>query len=169
MRPRPPRAALALLLLAGCGEGSLFAGPPALPTDGPPTALEVRLDGFGYGAHLVTLVGGDTLLVERRPEWRIDSAGITRVVPTAAQWRAFWDAADRAGVARWPRSCVNARIADGAGYTVTIGTASERRLEAGGMNAYPRADGRCDLDGGWTTEFRTLMEATSRLIGRPFP
>lgn len=140
---------------------------PDFPADGPPDALLVRVDGFGFGTPAVTLRGGDTLVVERRTDWRPDSAVVTRVVPTRDAWQAFWRAADAAGVRAWPRTCRNERVADGGGYTLDIVYAGGR-VASQGTNSYPRRSGACSgLE--TTAEYRAFTAAVAALIGRPFP
>jgi hypothetical protein len=159
-----PALVVALALAASCEP--LTEPAPTLPAEGRPDAFRMRVDGYGYGAHIVTL-RGDTLVVERRPEWRIDSAQITRVVPSSADWAAFWRAANDAGVRAWPRRCLNDRVADGGGYTLEIAYAGAQ-LTSSGTNSYPRRDGRCsEADG--TEEYRVFVGAVSALIGRAFP
>lgn len=161
------RAALgALALVAATACGSTLTD-PELPAGGAPDAFAMRVDGFGFGAHVVTL-RGDTLVVERRPDWRVDSARIARVVPTSRQWAEFWRAADAVGVRRWPRACRNARIVDGGGFTLELAY-SGVTLASQGTNSFPQRDGGCTRDGGASPEYEAFVRAVSALIGRPFP
>ena len=165
---RPPRhrsvIALAALLAAGCSSEPTAP----LPREGAPDLLEVQVHGFGFGSHAVTL-RADTLVIVRRqyfgPGFRADSA---RVQPDAAAWRAFWTTAREAGVARWPRTCANDRVADGGGFTLRI-VDGARRWEAAGSNSYPRANGRCNGSPTASLEYTRFLNAVSELIGRPYP
>jgi hypothetical protein len=164
-RPLPALATLAVALLAvGCSSDPTAP----LPREGVPDVLEVRVSGYGFGAHDVTL-RGDTLVVVRRalfgPPAGTDSA---RVLPDAAAWRRFWRAAGEAGVARWPRSCADDRIADGGGFSLRI-VDGARRWEAAGSNSYPRGDGRCNGSASSSSDFAAFLEAVAALIGRPYP
>lgn len=163
---RSPRATLALALgavaLAACEPVTA----PSFPTDGPPTAFRVSFGGFGFGAHDVTL-RGDTLVVTRVSGFVPDSAVVTTVVPSRADWAAFWRAADAAGVRAWPRECIDTRIADGSGYGLAI-VYDGGRVASSGANGWPRRDGTCDGPE-QTEEFRALLVAVSSLIGRPYP
>ena len=166
MRPPAVPAAIlaALLLTAGCSSDPTAP----LPREGVPDVLEVRVSGYGFGTHDVTL-RGDTLVVVRRaffgPGARVDS---TRVVPDAAAWRRFWITAGEAGVARWPGACANDRIADGGGFSLRI-VDGARRWQATGSNSYPQADGRCNDSPTSSSDYAAFLNAVSALIGRPYP
>jgi hypothetical protein len=161
------RRALALailpLALAACGETTA----PDLPRAGPPRELALSFGGYGYGSHTVTL-RGDTLVVVRRDFFPPQSATTTSVVPDAAAWRRFWQAAGAAGVERWPRVCENRDVADGGGFTLRL-IADAGTWESQGSNSYPQANGRCSGSPDFSRDFRTFTEAVSALIGRPFP
>jgi hypothetical protein len=90
------------------------------------------------------------------------------VVPTPAEWHAFWRAADAAGVRRWPANCRNDRVADGGGYTLELSYPGGR-ITSSGPNSYPQRDGRCNGDPEQSPEFRAFAAAVSRLIGRSYP
>lgn len=150
------------LLLLACDSPTA----PRFPVDEPPTAFEVDVDGYGYGLYRVTL-RGDTLLVERRPDFSLAPQFTTRVVPTRADWRAFWRAADDAGVRSWPHRCIDESVVDGGGYGVEI-TYAGGRVQSAGANSYPRANGHCDSLS-YTDDFRTFTRAITQLIGRQFP
>jgi hypothetical protein len=155
--------ALAALAAGGCDDDDAL-GP--LPRSGPPAAFDVRFVAYGYGSLTATLEG-DALVVRRAPDWQVEET--TTVVPTDADWAAFWGSARRAGLHRWPRSCVDTRLVDGGGISVDIAYAGGR-VEAGTSNAYPTGDGRC-VRGGIdpTGEYMEFVGAMGRLIGRPFP
>ncbi len=157
-------AALAGIPLAalGCDDPML-----ALPREGAPEELR-----FSYGAY-----GGPSLAVElrkdtvvlRRGAWpdgntppAIDSV---RVVPTADEWRGFWDAVEEAGVERWRRRYRAENIADGVGWQLRL-RADGGTLESGGSNAYPDRSGR-EHKGEQTPEFLAFMDALGDLVGRP--
>ena len=108
-------------------------------------------------------------MVVRSPDWDAARTTTTTVVPTDADWAAFWDSARRAKLDAWPRSCVDTRLVDGGGISVDIVHAGGR-IEASTSNAYPQGDGTC-VRGGIdpTGEYMEFMGAMSRLIGRSFP
>jgi hypothetical protein len=167
MRPTLPRSVIALggaILVAGCSSGPTAP----LPREGVPDLLEVRVSGYGFGSHEVTL-RADTLVIVRRqffgPAVGADSA---RVRPDAAAWQRFWSAAREAGVARWPRACANDRVADGGGFTLRI-VDGARSWEATGSNSYPRANGRCNGSPTSSPEYLRFLNAVAALIGRPYP
>jgi hypothetical protein len=136
------------------------------PSDAPPTAFALTVSGFGFGSHSVTL-RNDTLVIDRRREWRPDSASVSYVVPTRAQWGAFWRAADAAEVRAWPPRCENTRVADGGGFTLDVAY-DGGRIASQGTNSYPTRGGDCGGPEG-TREYRELLAAVSTLIGRPYP
>ena len=80
MRRRPALRALALALPALLTLGCVDVTAP-LPSDGVPEAFRVRVHGYGFGAHEVTLTG-DTLRVVRRqffdPRTGVDSVAVVR-------------------------------------------------------------------------------------------
>jgi hypothetical protein len=156
-------AALALAGLACTGVPTA----PAFPLDAPPSALVLQYGGFGFGSHDIVL-RGDTLVVTRIADFRPDSSRTVRVVPTRAAWADFWRAANAAGVRSWPRTCRNADVVDGGGFTLRIEYAGGR-VEATGTNAYPQRDGRCGGSPDWTPEYSAFASAISRLIGMKYP
>ncbi|MDF1505370.1 hypothetical protein [Roseisolibacter sp. H3M3-2] len=154
---------VALLLLAGCSSSTA-----PLPRDGAPDAFEVTYSGYGYGSHVVTLRGEALVVVRRQffdPRVGVDSV---TVVPDGAAWRAFWSAARTAGIARWPRTCADPRVADGGGFALRI-VAGGETWERSGENAYPTARGGCTREAGPSPEYETFTAAVAALIGRPFP
>ncbi|MGZ8468011.1 MAG: hypothetical protein ACXWZ7_01185 [Gemmatirosa sp.] len=156
----------ALLALATAGCDALTG--PDLPRAGAPRELLVSYGGYGYGSHDVSL-RGDTLVVVRREFFRPELTTTARVVPTDAAWRRFWEAADDASVARWPRVCENRDIADGVGFGLRIVADGGETWEAQGSNAYPQANGRCSRSSEPSRDFRAFMAAISELLGRTYP
>lgn len=161
-RARTAAAVLgALLALAGCGDPVRV-----LPREGAPEALEFTLVGYESESYLVG-TRGDTVVLRRipwaaRPGTRIDSV---RVVPTPDAWRAFWSAAERAGVDRWRRRYVSERVVDGLGWELRI-VAGGRTVESEGTNAYPDRYGR-EHEVEPTEEFEAFRAAVGALVGRP--
>ena len=162
---RSRRLATAVFVLAAaCGDDAVAP----LPESGPPAAFVVRADGFGYGSLTVTLTNG-ALVVVRAPDWRAESATATTIVPTDADWAAFWREARAVGLQRWPRRCEYPGISDGSGIAVDI-TYDGGRIQAETMSAYPTGEGGCvrgAIDP--TGEYTLFTAAVGRLIGRPFP
>jgi hypothetical protein len=156
------------MVAAAAGMGCRDATGPRLQTEGPPTAMVVGYSGFGYGSHEVRLRGGDTLVVTRVRWVPADSAAVRTVVPEAAAWRAFWAAASRAGLARWPARCVNREIADGGGLSIAL-TVDGQSIERRYTNASPRRVGTCTTDGSRSAEEIAFATAVEQLIGAPFP
>jgi hypothetical protein len=135
---RPAAAIAAVLALASCTDAM---GP--LPRESAPQALEFSIGGYG-GTSSIWAIAGDTVVVTRIP-WAWEgppaAAEVTRVVPTPAEWRSFWAAAEAAGVRRWRGRYAEEQIADGTGWALSI-TAPGVRIEAEGSNAYPDRYGR---------------------------
>lgn len=156
-------AALAGAGLAAAGCEDTVA---PLPREGVPDALRFSLSGYGMGSAGVEL-RGDTVVYRRVP-WdggnppTVDSV---RVVPTAEAWRAFWDAADEAGVRRWRLRYTSDAI-DGVGWTLSL-DADGRRILSSGVNAFPDRDGRQITDGP-TPDFDAFADAVGALVGRDF-
>ena len=149
-----PAAALAAL---ACSDGLL-----PLPQQGPPEAMEFTTGGFA--AHTYRLeVRGDTV-VAWLFEWSrpapVDSA---RSVPDPAEWQAFWEAAEEAGVQRW-RKYRRDDVVDGGGYALTI-THEGRTLESWGSNAWPDHHGREHHE--VTEAYLRFRDALDVLVGRP--
>jgi hypothetical protein len=162
-RPRIAPLVGAASARAACGAPRA----PAFPEDAPPAAMQLSVGGFGSGQQEVTL-RGDTVIVTRRPFVSPEDATLARVVPSRDAWRAFWRAADAAGVRRWPSTCRNDRIVDGGGYTLELWYPGGR-ITSSGSNSYPQRDGRCNGDPGRTPEFSAFLAAVSQLIGRSYP
>ena len=177
MLPSRPRAsdvarralttALAVASLAvapSCGDDD----PVSLPASGAPAAFEVSFAGYGYVSTSVTL-DGEALVIVRALDANPGERTTTIVTPTDADWAAFWTAARRVGLARWPRSCVNTNVVDGSGLSVDI-TFDGGQITRSAMNAYPRSDGAC-VRGGIdpTDEYMAFFAAMGELIGRSFP
>jgi hypothetical protein len=160
------RRAVAALTLAGAACSGVPTA-PSFPLGSPPSVLELRYGGFGFGSHDVTL-RGDTLVVTRLSDFGPDSSRTTRVVPTPAEWADFWRAADAAGVRSWPRTCRNTDVVDGGGFTLRLEYAGGR-VEATGANSYPQRDGRCGGSPDWTPEYSAFVSAVSQLIGMKYP
>jgi hypothetical protein len=161
MQIRSLALAAALAALAGCDNP---AAP--FPDEGPARVLVFSGGGFGTGAHRVE-ARGDTVVLTRIP-WeglpggRPDSV---RTVPTAAAWRAFWDAADQAGVRRWESRYRAENIVDGYGWSLDL-AAGGSRVRSTGSNAYPDRRGR-EHEGESTPEFRAFVAALEALAGAP--
>jgi hypothetical protein len=158
--PKFSRAPLAAALaVAACSD--VFS---PLPREGVPDAFEFSRGAYGSGSHGVE-VRGDTVVYRRVP-WEGDepfTIDSVRVVPTAEAWRAFWDAADEAGVRRWRRQ-YTANVIDGAGYSLRI-VADGREIESHGSNAYPDRLGReHEVDS--TPDFEAFADAVGALVGR---
>jgi hypothetical protein len=154
-----------LAACVACASASTAA--PRFPDAEPPSAMRVHVGRQWIGTHDVTL-RGDTLVVAFEPMMGSERPSVTRVVPTADAWREFWRAAEGAGVRAWPRECRNPGIVDGGGFTLELAYGGER-IEASGVNAFPRRDGSCRTDGVHSDELRDFLAAVSRLIGRQFP
>lgn len=160
-------AGLAIAALALAVDACRTTPPPDAAAADRPTALHVRIGRQWIGTHEATL-RGDTLVVDVRPMMGSEAPSVTRVVPTAAAWREFRSAVERAGVGRWPRECPNPGIVDGGGFSMELAWGALRAASSG-VNAYPRRDGSCRGDGMYSDEMRDLLAAVSRLAGRPFP
>lgn len=131
---RPFVAALALA--AACGDATA-----PLPRDHAPTALHYSSGGFvGYSDDVVVV--GDTVVWTRSEAISSRAPAMTRRVPTADEWRAFWNAVRAAGVTRWPARCENADVADGGGFVFELAWDGERRTGSY-SNAYPTRLGAC--------------------------
>jgi hypothetical protein len=156
-------APFALLGAAACGD----ALAPELPTDGRPAALRLFLGAWTWGTLEVRLAG-DTVVAVRRPDLGPATSGWTvRVVPGAAEWRAFWRAADAAGVRGWPSACENTGVVDGGGFEMELAYAGGGRIASRGANSFPRRDGRCaDTT---SDEYEAFLAAVAALVGRPIP
>lgn len=156
-------AALAGLVLAGACEGDAF-GP--LPREGAPDALRFSIGGFATDSREIE-VRGDTV-VYRRTSWDGRAPGVdsVRVVPTADAWRAFWDAADDAGVRRWRARYLAEGVVDGAGWTLSL-VVDGRELHSVGSNAYPDHRGR-EHELEITPAFEAFVAGVGALTGSGF-
>ena len=160
LRRLPTRALLAAVLLLGAACSDPLA---PLPRTGPPTRLDFTFGGFAVDSRGVH-AEGDSVLYLRRSYGggpAIDSAW---VVPTEAQWRAFWTTARAVGVERWRDEYVAEGIIDGNGWSLTIEAGGDTRRSTG-ANAYPDYLGY-EHEGGMTDEFRYFVDALGALVGR---
>jgi hypothetical protein len=157
MRYIGPAAALLLLSATLACEDTLLPLPDATPPD----ALEFTTAGFGASTYVFE-VRGDTV-VARQGGWGspapVDSI---RHVPTAEEWRAFWDAVDEAGVRRWG-VYRNEDVVDGGGYTLRI-EHDGVVLESSGSNAWPDQRGREHEE--VTEAYNRFRHALDVLVGR---
>lgn len=156
-------ASLALVasLGAACDDGLA-----PLPREGAPAELHFTIAGFGAGTATLELVHDTLVLVRRGPEAAPGDPGDSaRVVPTAAAWRAFWEAADRNGVGRWQREYVAEDVVDGVGWTLRLGADDGVHVTSSGFNSYPDGMGR-EHEVESTAEFRAFVEALGALIGQ---
>lgn len=158
-RLRAWMTAAAAIVLAGCGDMLI-----SLPGEGPPQAMNFALAEAGADRRTVE-VRGDTVVMRRTrandASAVLDSA---RTVPSAAQWRAFWSAAERAGVRRWARRYADADMVSGTGWGLRI-IHDGYSLESDGSNAYPDRDGREHDD--VTEDFMGFVQAVGDLVGKP--
>ncbi len=172
LRPRTPRprhrrrASIAALFvtalaIAGCRD---LTG--ALPEEGPPDELVFSFGGFGVGSTLIEL-HGDSVVITRVPWDNLPSIPRQRVsrVPSPDEWRAFWDAARRAGVHRWRHDYVAEGVMDGAGWDLRI-VSDGRTIESSGSNAYPDEFGR-EHELEMTDAFFAFRLAAETLAGDP--
>ena len=150
-------AALVSAALGGCGD-------PAAPLAGKGAPEELEFRFYAYPAESRGVkVSHDTVVA-----WRVNTdsyaanpVDTVRVVPTAEAWRAFWAAADRAGVADWQGNYVAEGVLDGAGWALRM-SAGGRLIDASGFNAYPDRDGR-EREHQMPAEFRDFMNALDAL------
>jgi hypothetical protein len=148
-----------LVLVASCAD---LTAP--LQSEGKPSALEFSIGGF-FAASRQLELRGDTLVARRRqagwqPGGTLDSV---RVVPSAEAWRAFWDAADAAGLQKWHPEYNAEGVQDGLAWSIRV-VGGGREINAGGSNAYPDRDGKQhELD--QPREFEEFLHALNVLVG----
>lgn len=136
-----------------------------LPQDGPPTALEFSIGGYGGGGSRVTLVGDTVVMWRLSPAWTPGTPIDTmRVIPDSAAWRAFWLATKQAGADQWQGHYNASGIADGLGWELRL-VADGRQITSYGSNAYPDRSGK-KHEGDVTDDFRVFVAALSDLAGR---
>jgi hypothetical protein len=150
------------IAIAACDDPTL-----SLPREGAPEELRFSYSAF-FGPSQSVELRKDTLVL-RRAGWSdginppaVDSV---RVVPTAEEWRGFWDAVEETGVGRWRRRYVAENIADGLGWQLRLRVAGGR-VESEGSNAYPDRSGR-EHEGEPTPEFLAFVDALGDLVGQP--
>lgn len=152
-------ALFVLALAAACIEPT-----SPLQREGRPTILEFSTGGFGVPSRQLEL-RGDTVIARKRPYFLAANSPYdsVRVVPSAEEWRAFWAAADAAGVQKW-RTAYNAEgVVDGDGWSIRIATGA-REVSSSGSNAYPDRDGdEHELD--QPPEWTAFLAALDRLAG----
>ncbi|HEX6747545.1 MAG TPA: hypothetical protein VF092_09680 [Longimicrobium sp.] len=152
---------VAALAIAGCRD---LTG--ALPEEGPPDELVFSFGGFGVGSTTIEL-HGDSVVITHTPTDFLPTVPPPRVsrVPSPDEWRAFWDAARRAGVHRWRHEYRAEGVVDGSGWDLRI-VSDGRTLESSGSNAYPDQLGReheLEMTEAWFA-FRLALET---LAGQP--
>ena len=152
MRRRSPLAGPALLCLAAaCGT------PLApLPTAGAPRDLAYAT--FGFVPTLVAVrLAADTVVMTSQPVGG-GAATVTRRVPNAAEWEAFWHAVADARVRGWPGECSRAAV-ETAGFRYELAWAGARRSGTY-TNAWPTEAGACSgEDLAAVSRFRTAVLA----------
>lgn len=94
------------------------------------------------------------------------AVAITRRVPAADEWRAFWRTVGAVGVRRWPASCDNTGVADGGGYTFALAWSDARRTGVY-SGAYPTADGTCSTDTSRSGDAAGFQNAVYTIAGVP--
>jgi hypothetical protein len=148
-----------LALASACSDISA-----PLQLEGRPTILEFSIGGFGAPSRQLEL-RGDTVIARRRPfDWTPGSpTDSVRVIPTAEQWRAFWIAADAAGVQQWHVQYDAAGIVDGEGWSLSVAS-RDRAISSWGSNAYPDRNGR-EHEGQRSAEFQAFLNALNVLAG----
>ena len=161
-------AALAGAALAGAALalGACDAATGPLPRAGAPADLEFSMGGFGTGSTFVES-RADTVIL-RRVSWFGDPTQeqeVARAVPTAEAWRAFWAAAERAGVGEWKREYVAEGVVDGHGWSLRV-VSGGHAIESSGSNAYPDRLGR-EHELEMTDDFRLFVDALGALVDTP--
>jgi hypothetical protein len=163
-RARLPFAAALAASFASAGACGNATGPAAaLPQAGAPRALAYSGGDFG-GALTSVRMAGDTVVLVRRPFFAPADSAVRRRVPSAEEWRAFWEAADAAGVGRWPAACADPSVADGGGFAFELAWAGGRRAGTY-SNAYPTREGGCRRDPQVTAAAATFQEALFAMAG----
>jgi len=148
--------------LAVCAGCTNLTSP--LQSEGKPAALEFSIGGF-FAASRQFELRGDTLVARRhqagwQPGGQVDSV---RVVPSADAWRAFWNAANAAGVQKWRPEYNAEGVQDGLGWSIRV-VGGGREINSWGSNAYPDRDGHeHELD--MPSEFQDFTHALNVLVG----
>ena len=119
-----------------------------------PTRLIAKLGGFCGPKHEVRWQGGKLL-------YRTDGLE-AEVAPSAAEWKAFWVAIDRAGVFRWQANYDDPDILDGTHWSLDLSD-GWRGVRSFGSNAYP---GGKDLE--HALPFQGFLNAVGALLQHPF-
>lgn len=151
---RPAAVALACFCAASCG-----APLAPLPTDGSPRVLAYQQGGFVNYATDVRLAGDTVVLTSTHYGNAGPVVTVTRRVPSAEEWRGFWQAAREAGVRRWASRCVDNSAVDGGGFSFELAWADARR--AGSYsNAYPTRAGGCS-----TSDYAAAQRFQQAVLG----
>lgn len=145
-----------LLAFVACGDSIA-----PLPDEGVPDELHFSIGGFAVGSSILDL-RGDTVMLRRIPGTG-GTVDTLRAVPTADGWRAFWTAAERAGVVRWRERYLAEDIVDGMGWSLRL-VVRGRVITSSGGNAYPDALGR-EHELHMTEEFLAFRAALGELVG----
>jgi hypothetical protein len=152
-------ACLGLVALTRCEDPN---GP--LPRTGLPDELRFNYGGFAVEGVTVELQGSSVAMWRTPWNWQpgvvIDTV---RVVPTEDQWRAFWTAAERAGVQHWRPRYAAEGVVDGNGWSLRL-VGGDFRLMSTGSNAYPdNRGGEHELE--MTEAFQSFRSALGNLVG----
>jgi hypothetical protein len=163
-RPRPRLATfvLAALLAAACGESTAPMQAQNAPRE---LAFDVTIPEPGEATH-VKMDGAAVVVTHFR--WR-DADGPrerVRVVPTAAQWAAFWTAAEAAGVRQWTGDYEAEGVQDGVGWSLRL-AGEGVAIDSHGTNAYPDRHGQ-EHEMQVTADFRAFLDALGTLTGWEF-
>lgn len=136
-----------------------------LPAEGPPDELVFGMGGYGIGGITIELKDEVVLMWHAPWEWTSgQTIDTVRTVPTSEKWRAFWIAADHAGVHRWRSRYTADNVADGMGWSLRL-IAGDFTVESTGSNAYPDSlGGEHELE--MPPEFGALLRALGNLVGQ---
>lgn len=148
----------ASLALAGCDDITSLASREEAPDE-----FRFSTSGFAVASRSWE-VRGDTLVITT-VGWdpREEPPVQLRVVPTTDDWRGFWLALEKAGVARWRGRYVEEDVVDGGGWEIRLRDGG-LRVESFGINAYPDRWGR-EREREMPDEFGAFLAALEGMVG----
>ena len=127
-----------------------------------PTDLRLSIGGHFGTSYRVDYRGGGTLVY-----WRIDESREEHeetLVPTKAQWKAFWKKIDRLELWKWSPHYENPGVCDGTGWSVEI-RRDRQSVKSSGDNNYPATPEEPSFDPEPSKLFNGYLRAVSSLLG----
>jgi hypothetical protein len=155
---RAAAIACTVLLVAACSDSTA-----PVPAANAPRELEYDVMALEGAGSTSVRMDGAVVVVTHSDGTRTRRV---RAVPTAAQWDAFWAAAEQAGVRQWTGDYNAEGFADGSAWSLRL-AGNGVDVDAHGTNAYPDREGR-EHELYRPADFTAFLAALGTLTGWEF-